>query len=104
MLNRKRTINLILDYIRHCKKRNIQIKKVILFGSYANGKADEYSDIDIVLVSDQFTDNSYFNWKMLVPVNVKFVDIEPHPFSSSYFRKGDPFIDEIKKNGIEIKI
>jgi len=104
MLNRKRSINLIHDYVRHCKERNIQIKKVILFGSYANGKADEYSDIDIVLVSDQFTDNSYFNWKMLVPVNVKFVDIEPHPFSSSYFRKGDPFIDEIKKTGIEIKI
>ena len=104
MINRKRSINLIHDYVRHCKERNIQIKKVILFGSYANGKADEYSDIDIVLVSDQFTDNSYFNWKMLVPVNVKFVDIEPHPFSSSYFRKGDPFIDEIKKTGIEIKI
>jgi len=104
MLNRKRSINLIHDYVRHCKERNIQIKKVILFGSYANGKADEFSDIDIVLVSDQFTDNSYFNWKMLVPVNVKFVDIEPHPFSSSYFRKGDPFIDEIKKTGIEIKI
>jgi len=104
MINRKRSINLIHDYVRHCKERNIQIKKVILFGSYANGKADEFSDIDIVLVSDQFTDNSYFNWKMLVPVNVKFVDIEPHPFSSSYFRKGDPFIDEIKKTGIEIKI
>ncbi len=31
-------------------------------------------------------------------------DIEPHPYPTSKFKKGDPFIDEIKKTGIEIKV
>jgi predicted nucleotidyltransferase len=102
MSAKKRTIALIHKYIRACMEKNIRINKVILFGSQVSGKTDKYSDIDIVLVSDQFTEDSYQNWKMFVPINVKFVDIEPHPYPTHYFIKNDPFIEEIKKIGIEI--
>ena len=32
----------------------IHIDKIILFGSYARGNANEYSDIDIAVISDDF--------------------------------------------------
>ncbi|MBN2059585.1 MAG: nucleotidyltransferase domain-containing protein [Deltaproteobacteria bacterium] len=34
----------------------IDISEVVLFGSYANGKATERSDIDLVIISDSFLD------------------------------------------------
>lgn len=37
-------------------KSNFDIVDIILFGSYASGKADEFSDIDLIVVLD---DNTY---------------------------------------------
>jgi hypothetical protein len=31
-------------------------------------------------------------------------DVEPHPYPVKNFEIGDPFIDEVKRAGIEIKI
>jgi hypothetical protein len=64
----------------------------------------EYSDIDVALVSEQFTGNPISDWHMLSPISIKFTDVEPHPFSTRYFEKGDPFIDEIKKTGLNIPV
>ncbi|MFA4853528.1 MAG: nucleotidyltransferase domain-containing protein [Bacteroidales bacterium] len=97
-------IKLIKAYVDFCNTKNIHFNKVILFGSYAKDTAGKDSDIDVLLVSDQFTDNTFDNWRSLAPVTAKFYNIEPHPYPTSYFLKGDPFITEIKKYGIEIKI
>jgi predicted nucleotidyltransferase len=35
-------------------KREIPIKEIILFGSYAKGSPKEYSDIDLAVISDWF--------------------------------------------------
>ncbi len=40
------------EYVRRLKT-NINPKKVILFGSFASGRATEWSDIDILVISDQ---------------------------------------------------
>ena len=103
-MTRKDAIKIINEYVKACNERKIFFKKIILFGSVVRGTNHEYSDIDILLVSDQFTNNSFLNWKMLVPVTSKFIDVEPHPFYTEYFEKSDPFIDHIKKTGIEIEL
>jgi uncharacterized protein len=36
------------------KRDNINVAKVILYGSRASGKAHEYSDIDVAIVSPDF--------------------------------------------------
>ena len=36
--------------------------------------------------------------------NVKFADIKSHLFNSAYFEESDPFIEEIKSTGKEIKL
>jgi predicted nucleotidyltransferase len=104
MVSKRFAKNLIKQYIEACKKRNIYFQKVILFGSVVTGRTHKYSDIDVALVSDQFTGNTIADWQLLTPVNIHYTGIEPHPFDTKYFKKGDPFIDEIKRTGIEIKI
>lgn len=82
---------------------NVNIDKAILFGSYAHNSPSRYSDIDVALVSDDFTDFPLADRKKITKANIRFSMIEPHTFSKKYFSKGDPLISEIKRTGIEIK-
>ena len=36
-------------------KKILKPRQVLLFGSYATGTADEYSDVDVLVISDRFT-------------------------------------------------
>jgi hypothetical protein len=56
-----------------------------------------------MLVSDKFSLNIFENIKLYSKINVKYPDIETHPFPTDYFNESDPFIEEIKRTGIEIK-
>ena len=44
-------ITIVKDYLRLLAAEGIDIKKAILFGSYAKGTAKKESDIDLMLVS-----------------------------------------------------
>ena len=45
------------------KLGELNIYKVILFGSYANGSADEESDIDLIVVLDEdYSPKDYDDW------------------------------------------
>ncbi len=54
----------VLNHIRQFRKalasNNIQIDKLILYGSHAIDQAREESDIDIVVISQSFSEMSYW--------------------------------------------
>jgi uncharacterized protein len=90
-------------FLQKLKESNIIIQKAILFGSFANEKYHEFSDIDIALVSSSFTGNPYYDNELIR--DAKFAvsyDIEAHTYTQDGFNEGDPFVREILKNGIEI--
>jgi len=87
-----------------CRQFNVPISKAILFSSQATGTAHGDSDIDLLLVSAKFKNNTLENWKMLAPITARLYDVEPHPYPEKNFRRGDPFLAEILKTGIEIEI
>ncbi|MBI5298959.1 MAG: nucleotidyltransferase domain-containing protein [Deltaproteobacteria bacterium] len=41
-------------FVAELKKRGIHPQEVLLYGSYAKGTADEWSDIDMVVISKDF--------------------------------------------------
>ena len=55
MLTKKNLMKYISEYISECNRLGLQLKRVILFGSYAHNTAHKWSDIDLALVSDDFT-------------------------------------------------
>ena len=58
MTNKIEYLDRIMD-----KLGELNIYKVILFGSYANGSADEESDIDLLIVLDENTfPQNYDDW------------------------------------------
>jgi predicted nucleotidyltransferase len=102
MLNRKISIEEVKKFLFEVKTSGIDLYKAILFGSAARDEMNESSDIDLLIVSDNFSNNVFENLRLYSKINIKYPDIETHPFSTQYFEESDPFIEEIKRTGIEI--
>ena len=82
----------------------VKFDKAVLFGSYANGKPEEYSDIDIGLFMDKLDDNVDYLKLMSslyhVAVGIDIL-IEPHLFIRGEDKSG--FGEEIEKKGVVIE-
>ena len=102
MLTREIAIKQATDFIADCTKFGINIEKAYLFGSIAKNQQREFSDIDIALISNQFSKNFVTNSRLTSKINIKYPLIEVHHFNSNYFKLGDPFIKEITTTGFEI--
>ena len=102
MLTRETAIDQAKQFIKDCFNYGLNIEKAILFGSVAKNKQSDYSDIDIALISNQFTRNFIYNNRLTSKINIKYPLIEVHHFNTDYFNQGDPFINEITTTGFEI--
>jgi len=76
---------------------------VLLFGSYASGKYDKWSDIDIALVSDLFVGNRIDDKDMIRKITLSVSSaIEVIPFTPDDFNAQNPFAKEILRTGIRL--
>lgn len=104
MVNREVAIEMVKSFVKDCMLIGLTFRKVFLFGSIVRGKIHEGSDIDLLLVSDEFNDNIFDNLKKYSKINIKYPIIETHPYPTGYFNTGDDFINEILKESINIEI
>ena len=83
--------------------RKIPIKELILFGSYAQGKAKDYSDIDLAVISDWFEGKPKIkNMQYLSKIAAGYNSIiEALPFTEKEFSNLDKrsFLASIIKTG-----
>jgi predicted nucleotidyltransferase len=103
MLTRNVAIEIVNNFAHEIRAQGVILRNVIMFGSFAKGTQHEWSDIDVALVADQFTgspdDNDLFP---RIGIKKPYSRIEAITYPTAYFRESDPFIEEIKKTGIEI--
>jgi uncharacterized protein len=98
-----RVKNIINKYMTALKENNILIRNAILFGSYANGNYNDWSDIDIALVSDMFEGSRIKDRSKIRKITLSVSsDIEVLPYCPKDFTKDDPFVKEIIDTGIKI--
>ena len=104
MLTQNAVIKTVKNYAKEVNKAGVNLRKVILFGSYAKGTQHEWSDIDVALVADDFTGVGILDTPRFSRINIQnpYIMIEPITYPTDYFQESDPFIEEIKKTGIEI--
>ena len=77
--------------------------EIYLFGSAARDEMHNNSDIDIAVISKEFTSdicNNYAEIALFVP-NVSW-DIEPHPVFIEDMQKTTPFTSDILKDGVKL--
>ncbi len=98
-------IKLLKQYILLLNSEGINVSRAFLFGSYSNNTASIDSDIDVLIVSDNYNENNDLvigkMWKLTRRINSK---IEPFLIGEQKFKDedGSPFIQLIKTTGIEI--
>ena len=104
MLTQNAVIKKVRNYAKEINNSGVNLRKVILFGSYAKGTQHEWSDIDVALVADDFTGVGILDTPRFSRIGIKkpYIGIEPRTYPTDYFIESDPFIEEIKKTGIEI--
>ncbi|MEA1875248.1 MAG: nucleotidyltransferase domain-containing protein [Bacteroidota bacterium] len=102
MVTRETAIITAKSFINDCQANGLTFHKVLLFGSAARDMTHEWSDIDLLLISDQFGDNVFDNLKLYSKINIKYPVIETHPYPTKYYYEGDAFISEISKESVEI--
>lgn len=95
----------IESFLRLLESRRIKVQRAVLFGSYASGNYTEWSDIDLALVSDDFSGNSFKDKISLIDLILEAgSDISPVPFTVEDYNNSMFARDEIEKKGIVIKI
>lgn len=102
MLTEEIAIKTAHSFVEDCKKEGLDFYRVLLFGSVVKDNIHEWSDIDLLLISDQFNENLFDNLKLYSKINIKYPLIETHPYTTAYYLQGDEFINQISKNSIVI--
>jgi len=95
---------IVEKYATELKAKKYSFSAIYLFGSYAKGKASQWSDIDVAIVSDRlkkdWNKNEDILWKYTMRIDSR---IEPIGFTVKDFQDdSDPMVHEIKKTGIKI--
>jgi len=97
----KRIIN---RYLEELERNSIPIREAMLFGSYANGNYNEWSDIDIALVSEIFSGNWIDDKDKIRKTTLSVSSqIEAMPFSPSDFNEHHPLAKEILATGMNLR-
>ena len=83
--------------------RRYRIQAAYLYGSQAKGMAASWSDIDVALVSSDFSDDLFEERIALMHLAASIDDrIEPYPFTAEAFNETDPLASEIQEHGLRV--
>ncbi len=99
MFTRKSLDNYISGFLKELQFLGIKPKKAILFGSYANGKPNELSDIDLAVWANDFSGCTTKDIEPISNLVSKYNRIELHTFSSNESEADNPFIGIIERTG-----
>ena len=102
------TDTIIERIIEYCRRvdREFRLKRVVLFGSRSRGDFYPHSDIDLLLVSDEFPDDWFERQAKLYFLKLK--QIEPVGYTTTEIRrmieKGNTFIENVFREGRDIEL
>lgn len=96
----------VKHFVKLMEKAGIPYRQIIVFGSYAKGKAKPWSDVDLCVVSNIFGKDRHSERSKLMHLKDDFsLDIEPHPYHPrDLANRWDPLAYEIKKYGIRVSL
>lgn len=94
MLTQKSAIAKVRRFAREIKDSGVDLRHVILYGSYAKNAQHKWSDIDVALVSDSFMGVGFYDIDQFAKIHIQkpFCIIQPKTYNTKDFLVGrDPF-------------
>lgn len=100
-MDKKAVLDIIFRFRKAIEARGINVNKLILYGSYARGDYHEGSDIDLILISDDFTNHDYWSRIDLLSEAIYdvFAPIEVVGFTSDEWNKQNSPLRNFAKQG-----
>ena len=103
ILTKEQLDKLVKEYLSKVRSK-ISIDQVFLYGSYAKGNPNEWSDIDLYIVSKDFPENSlkgengYFLYTLLGnhDLRLEAIGIHPNQLENPVEKS---FFEEVKRTG-----
>jgi predicted nucleotidyltransferase len=101
--DRQMILNIVSRYAKTLKQE-MQINTVYLYGSYSKGRQQADSDIDVAVISPDFTGDIIEDQFRLMQLR-RTIDlrIEPRPFQPSEFNAQNPLALEVMETGIIVE-
>jgi len=101
-MDKREALKLVIA-LKNKLEKAIRIKEIYLFGSIAKDQSNENSDIDVAIVSDNFTGNKLSDKKLIR----RFVletdyNLDVFPFRTDKFNTDNPYAEEVLKTGIKV--
>jgi predicted nucleotidyltransferase len=94
-------VKLINRFRQEIQDRGIIAQKIILFGSHASGTSAAVSDIDVVIISDDFAGKGY--WERIdILTDVIYAmsaPLEAVAMTPEEWERGDSFIADFARHG-----
>jgi len=98
-----RVKKIIRQFINKLADNDIKVEQAILFGSYAQGTFNDWSDIDLAIVSTAFDGERFSDRAKIRRIKLGVsCDLEPIPYSPLDFSSDNPFVKKIIKTGIRV--
>ncbi len=94
---------IISEYLAALSAHGFQIEDANLFGSYAKGNANQWSDIDLAVVSNEFDGVRFTDKNKIRKIAIAISsDLEILPFNPKDFTRQDPLVKEILETGVSV--
>jgi predicted nucleotidyltransferase len=97
----------VRQYLAALPAVGIHARRAVLFGSFARGEADQYSDIDLVVIAREFDAERDFDtvmklWETTLHADIR---IEPIPCGEKEWESGDgrPILEIARREGVVIE-
>lgn len=104
----KSIVESVRDYLRALRANGVDVAFGVIFGSYAQGKADTMSDIDVLVVSPRFDggrDRNDINllWRVAARSDSR---IEPVPCGERQWREddGNAIVEVARRDGEQVSV
>jgi uncharacterized protein len=100
-MDKESVINIVSRFHDEIKARGIRPLKLILYGSHLAGSDREGSDIDIVVISDDFIGKDFWERIDILADAIYeiFAPIEAVAMTQEEWDQGDLFVTDFARNG-----
>ena len=100
-MDKSTVLRIISDYGKALEAEGVTPRKIILFGSYSTGTQHAGSDIDLVVISEDFAGKDYWERiNVLAAAIVRvFEPIEAIAMTPDEWERGDSLIVDFARNG-----
>jgi predicted nucleotidyltransferase len=101
-MDKNDAIRISRNYIQKVRRSGIPVLDSWMFGSYAKGNYDKYSDIDLAIILPDNLMSFDMDVRLMALRKDEETAIETHTYSSNDFSLNTPVIEQIKQYGFHL--